>query len=70
VCDVRIEQRLVYSLGMRDEELSPELPAPFPRRVGHHEPADPPPDERESEHPERDRDLPRHPGRRAGQHEP
>ena len=47
--DVDVEQPVVDSLGVLDEDLAPELPARVPRRVREQVPAEPRADERESE---------------------
>jgi hypothetical protein len=49
VRDVDVEEQFVDSLGMLDHELAPELPVAVARRIREHVPAEPRPDERESE---------------------
>ena len=54
---------------MPDEDLAPELPAPVARRIREQVPAEPLPDERESERKQLERHLTLDPGRCADERE-
>jgi hypothetical protein len=70
MCDTCIKKRIVEALGMRDEDLPRESPAPVACRPGHHAPAERLPDKRQPEHPELARCLSLVPGGAANEREP